>query len=53
MYSGVPRIWPCSVNSVLSVSTWLIALATPKSMTFTTGPTSVDETSTFDGLMSR
>ena len=37
MYCGVPIICPKAVNSVFSVSSWLMALATPKSMTFTTG----------------
>src|SRR5436190_2247279 len=37
MYSGVPIIWPKPVNSVLSVSSWPSALATPKSITLTTG----------------
>ena len=37
MYSGVPIICAKPVNSVLSVSCWPIALATPKSITFTTG----------------
>ena len=34
---GVPTIWPKPVNSVCSVSCWLMALATPKSMTLGTG----------------
>ena len=37
MYSGVPTIWAKPVNSVLSVSRWPAALATPKSITFGTG----------------
>ena len=37
MYSGVPTIWAKPVNSVLSVSSCPSALATPKSITFTTG----------------
>ena len=37
MYSGVPTIWAKPVNSVLSVSCWPIALATPKSITLATG----------------
>ena len=53
MYSGVPTIWAKPVNSVLSVSSWPSALATPKSITFTTGVASCIVTSTFDGLMSR
>ena len=53
MYSGVPMIWAKLVNSVLSVSCWPVALAMPKSMTFTTGVPSCSVTSTFDGLRSR
>ena len=37
MYSGVPRSWAKPVNSVFSVSSCPSALATPKSITFTTG----------------
>ena len=37
MYSGVPIIWAKPVNSVLSVSCCPMALATPKSITLTTG----------------
>ena len=43
----------CRVNSVLSVSCWSVALATPKSITLGTGWPSCSVTSTFDGLMSR
>jgi hypothetical protein len=53
MYSGVPIRIPCCVNSVRSVSFWLVALATPKSITFSCGLPSSEETSTLDGLMSR
>jgi hypothetical protein len=53
MYSGVPIIWAKFVNSVLSVSCWPVALATPKSMTFTTARSSCNVTRTLDGLMSR
>ncbi len=53
MYSGVPIIWAKPVNSVRSVSCWPIALATPKSMTLTTGTPSCSVTSTLDGLRSR
>ena len=37
MYSGVPTNAPKPVNSVLSVRRCPVALATPKSITFTTG----------------
>jgi hypothetical protein len=53
MYSGVPTSWPVSVNSVFSVSRWLTALATPKSITFTHGLPSWTVTRMFDGLRSR
>ena len=53
MYSSVPTIWPKPVNSVFSVSDWLIALATPKSITLGTGWSSYSATSMFVGLMSR
>ena len=41
------------VKSVLSVSLPCVALAMPKSMTFTTGLSPCSVTMTFDGLMSR
>ena len=53
MYSSVPTIWPNWVNIVFSVSLWLVALATPKSITLGTGWSSYRATSTFDGLRSR
>ena len=53
IYSGVPTISANRVKSVFSVSCWLIALATPKSMILGTGRPSCSVTSTFDGLMSR
>ena len=37
MYKGVPINWAKCVYTVLSVNCWPIALATPKSITFTTG----------------
>ena len=53
MYSGVPIIWAKPVNSVLSVSSCPSALATPKSITLTTGVVSCSVTRTLDGLRSR
>ena len=53
MYSGVPMSAPSSVNSVCSVSGWVVALATPKSMIFGTGGRPASVTSTLDGLRSR
>ena len=53
MYSGVPIICAKPVNSVLSVSCCPIALATPKSITLTTGVPSCSVTRTLDGLRSR
>ena len=53
MYSGVPRICACWVNSVFCVSSALVAFAIPKSITLGTGRPSCSETSTFDGLTSR
>ena len=53
MYSGVPIIWANPVNSVFSVSAWPIALATPKSITLTTGVVSCTVTRTLDGFRSR
>src|SRR6266487_2976471 len=44
--------WNC-VNSVLSVSSFCMALAMPKSMTFGTGTLSCRATRMFEGLMSR
>ena len=41
------------VDRLLGSSSCLIALATPKSITFTTGLSSCNVTSTFEGLMSR
>jgi hypothetical protein len=37
MYSGVPIIWPDSVKTVWVVEAAAVALATPKSITFTLG----------------
>ena len=53
MYSSVPTIAPNSVNSVLSVRRWSVALATPKSITLGMGTPSRRVTRTFEGLMSR
>ena len=53
MYAGVPMKRLYSVKSVFSVRRVCIALAIPKSMTFTTGRPSCSETITFEGLMSR
>ncbi len=53
MYAGVPIICRCSVKSVRVVSSALVALAIPKSITFGTGTPSCSVISTFDGLMSR
>ena len=55
MYSGVPMICPRSVKMVLSVSVWLMALATPKSMTLTMGvcPSPPGATRMLEGLISR
>ena len=53
MYSSVPTIWPYCVNIVFSVSLWLMALATPKSMTLGTASSSYSATSTFAGFKSR
>ena len=50
MYSGVPTNAPKPVNSVLSVSRCPVALATPKSITFTTGLPSYGATSTLRRL---
>ena len=52
-YSGVPMTMPCCVYIVRSVSFWPVALATPKSITFTRGTSSSKATKTFEGLMSR
>ena len=53
MYCGVPITAPKPVSIVCSVSVPPVALATPKSITFTTGLSSYKAISTFDGLMSR
>ena len=53
MYSGVPTSCPWSVNSVRSVSCWPVALAMPKSITFTTALSSCIVTRTLVGLRSR
>ena len=54
MYSGVPIIWPASVYTVCAVIAWLIAFATPKSMTLRRGPSpSTENASMLLGLMSR
>ena len=50
MYSGVPTTAPNPVNSVLSVSGWPAALATPKSITFGTGRPSYRATRTLRRL---
>ena len=49
----MPTTAPKSVNSVLSVSFWPVALATPKSITLGTGLPSYSAISTLDGLRSR
>ena len=51
--SGVPMSWRNSVNSVFSVSRDCVALAMPKSITFTSGLSSALLTRTFDGFRSR
>ena len=38
MYSGVPIIWPVCVNTSCATALALVALATPKSITFTRAP---------------
>ena len=53
MYVGVPIICPYSVKSVFSVSRWLSALATPKSITTGVGLPSTSDTRIFEGLTSR
>ncbi len=53
MYSGVPIICAKPVKSVLSVSCCPSALATPKSITLTTGTPSCSVTMTFEGFKSR
>ena len=53
MYKGVPTIWAAPVKSVLSVNSCPTALATPKSITFTTAVVSCRETRTLDGFRSR
>jgi hypothetical protein len=53
MYRGVPTIWACPVNSVLSVKLCPRALAMPKSITLTTGVESCRLTRTLLGFRSR
>jgi hypothetical protein len=53
MSSGVPIICAKAVNSVFSVSSCPSALATPKSITLTTGVVSWTVTRTLLGLRSR
>ena len=54
MYSGVPSIWTNPVYTVCSVSNWPIALATPKSITFTTPiPSCTCSANVGEGLRSR